>query len=160
MDGLHEMIMNMIIAVIMDPKDSLNNNVALAFLGTTTKKLKNKCDWNQKTYESAVSTWKNRQGPFGASDSFVRKFYDPKDKEFGPYLRMIVADLAILVIDSVAFEGQIDSPVLDVAHKLFNQNDAVVALVASELADLHTSDKGMDCFDAFTVTSLRKQLLQ
>ena len=149
------MIMNMIIAVIMDPANSLNNNVALAFLGTTSEKLKAKCGWDDKTYNTAMATWQDRQGPFTAPDSYVRKFFDPKDPSLGPYLKMVVSEMAILVIDSVAFENQVDSKTLDIAFKLFNYRDSTVALVASELSDLQNSDKGMDKFDAFSSSFLR-----
>ena len=149
------MIMNMVIAVILDPINSLNNNVALAFLGTTSEKLKIKCDWDDKTYETAQATWKDRQGPFAAPDSYVRKFFDPKDPSMGPYLKMVVSEMAVLVIDPVAFENQVDAKTLDIAFKLFNYKDSTVAMVASELSDLQNSDKGMDKFDAFSSTFLR-----
>ena len=138
----------------MEPKESLNNNVILAFLGNVTEKLRIKCDWSNVTYAKAVATWKNKNGPFLKNDSFVHKFFNPSDGSIGPYLRIVVSDMANLRIDPSSFSS-LTSSILDVSHKLFNYSDSTVAVIASELTELHLNDKGMDYFDAFAESSLR-----
>ena len=156
MNGLHEMLTNMISAVILDPKESLNHHVCLAFLGTTSDALKIKCNWSNEAYASAVKAFKQKPGPFGGGlEAFIHKFYDPKDKKTGPYLRMMVSDMASLSLDSSSFEKTLNSSLLDVSHKFFNYQDSIIAVVASELVDLHNNDRGMTNFDAFTEASLR-----
>ena len=154
MVGLHEMIMNLVFSVILEPKESLNNNVILAFLGNVTERLRIKCDWSNVTYTKAVATWKDKSGPFLKADSFVHKFFDPKDGSIGPYLKLVVDDMAILKIDPNLFQS-LNSSMLDVSHKFFNFKDSTVAVIASELTELHLNDKGMDQFDAFAESSLR-----
>ena len=156
MNGLHDMLINMISAVIMDPRESLNHHVCLAFLGTTSDKLKQKCNWSNEAYASAVKTYKDKTGPFfEASGSFVQKFFDPKDQKLGPYLKMVVQDMANLTIDTIAFEKSLYTSILDVSFRFFNFTDSMVAVVASELVDLHNNENGMANFDAFTEASLR-----
>ena len=156
MNGLHDMLTNMISAVIMDPRESLNHHVCLAFLGSVSDKLKVKCNWSNETYAAAVKAYKDKPGPFGGGlDSFVHKSFDPNDETTGPYLRMVLHDMASLTIDSNAFERTLYTSILDVSHRFFNAADSVIAVVASELVDLHDSDKGMANFDAFTEASLR-----
>ena len=156
MDGLHEMIANMISAVIMDPKESLNHHVCLAFLGTTSDILKEKCKWSNESYATAIKAYQDKQTSIGGGpESFVHKFYDPKDQRHGPYLRLMVQDMASLHLDTTAFEKAVYSSLLDVSHRFFNHSDSYVAIVASELADLHKNDKGMLNYDAFTEASLR-----
>ena len=155
MNGLHDMLTNMISAVIMDPRESLNHHVCLAFLGSVSDQLKKKCNWSNETYAAAIRAYKDKPGPFSQSDTFVHKFYDPKDEAVGPYLKMVVQDMANLNIDTCAFERSLYTSILDVSFRLFNHADSIVAVIASELVDLHDSDKGMANFDAFTEASLR-----
>ena len=160
MNGLHDMLTNMISAVIMDPRESLNHHVCLAFLGHVSDKLKDKCNWSNETYTAAVNAHKNKTGKFmGGQDSFIYKCFNLEDEKTGPYLRLVIQDMANLNIPTHAFEKKLYiqsySYILDVSHRFFNYSDSVVAVVASELVDLHENDKGMANFDAFTEASLR-----
>ena len=156
MDGFHEMLANMISAIIVDPKESLNHNVCLAFLGTTSDILKDKCQWSNESYALAIKAYQEKTTKIGGGkDSFIHKFYDPLDKKVGPYLRIVLQDMASLSLATSSFEDTLTSSILDVAHKFFNHSDSYIAIIASELADLHNDDKGMSNFDAFTEASLR-----
>ena len=155
MQGLHEMLVNLIFAVIMDPKESLNNHVTLAFLGSVSEKLKIKCDWSNEAYQLAVNACKRKNT--GGTQSFLTKFFDPNDVVHGPYIRMVVAEIEDMTIPTEMFEQSLDSQVLDSAFKFFNRTDSDFAIIASELSDLHLNDKGMSNFDAFTEGPLRKR---
>ena len=149
------MLVNLIFAVIMDPKESLNNHVTLAFLGSVSEKLKIKCGWSNEAYQLAVGACKRKSK--GKSKSFLTEFYNPKDVVHGPYIRMVVAEIEEMTIPTEMFEGTVDNAMLDTAFKFFNQKDSDFAIIASELSDLHLNDKGMSNFDAFTEGPLRKR---
>ena len=154
MNGLHEMLVNLIFAVIMDPKESLNNHVTLAFLGSVSEKLRIKCDWSNEAYQTAIracvrkNTGKNK-------DTFMQKFFEPTDTVNGPYLRKIVAEVEEMTIPSSMFENQVTKAELDVCFRFFNRQDSMIAIIASEMSDLHLNDKGMSSFDAFQSGPLR-----
>ena len=156
MDGFHEMLANMLSAIIVDPKESLNHNVCLAFLGTTSDILKDKCQWSNEAYALAIRAYQEKKATIGGGpDSFIHKFYDKKNKKYGPYLRLVLQDMANLDLDTTSFEHAVTSSLLDVSHRYFNHSDSYIAIIASELADLHNDEKGMSNFDAFTEASLR-----
>ena len=157
MNGLHEMLVNLIFAVIMDPKESLNNNVTLAFLGSVSEKLRIKCDWSNEAYQTAIQACVRKNLGAGKT-SFLDKFYDDKDKRNGPYIRKIIGEIEDITIPSSMFENQVTKAELDVCFRFFNRQDSLVAVIASELSDLHLNDKGMSSFDAFQTGPLRKQL--
>ena len=156
MNGIHEMIVNLIFAVIMDPKESLNNHVILAFLGSVSEKLRLKCDWSDAAYETAIRACV-RQNVGKGKESFLQTFYDPEDKQHGPYIRKIVAEIEDMTIESSMFEGQVTKDDLDACFRFFNRQDSLVAIIASELSDLHLHEKGMSVFDAYQASSLRKE---
>ena len=144
------MIMKLIIAVIMDPKDSLDSNVILAFLGSVSDKLKVKCDWSNEVFDTVKTTWRNKPGPFkGGPEAFMAKSFDLSDKSLAPYIRLVVADMANLSMEAESFQHAVNTSLLDVSFKFFNDADSIVAVIASELAELHLNDKGMSKFDAF-----------
>ena len=157
MKGFHEMLVNLIFAVIMDPKESLNNHVTLAFLGSVSEKLKIKCDWSNTAYQTAIEACKKSSKYKDAS--ILRNFYDDNDLVHGPYIRLVVAEIEDMTIPTEMFEQQISSEMLDISFSYFNRSDSEFAIIASELADLHLNDKGMSTFDAFTEGSLRKGFL-
>ena len=148
------MLVNLIFAIIMDPKESLNNHVVLAFLGSVSDKLKVKCEWSNEAYAKAVQACV-RKNKLHRKDSFVSKFFDPTKKQNGQFVRLIVAEIADITLPSEFFEDSVYPDLLDVSFKFFNASDSFVALLASEMADLHLNEKGMTTFDAFDEKSLR-----
>ena len=159
MTGLHEMLVNLIFAVIMDPVESLNNHVTLAFLGSVSEKLRIKCNWSNEAYQTAVQACV-RKNVGSKKETFMDKFFDPNDKVHGPYLRKVVAEIEDMTIPSVMFENQVNRAELDVCFRFFNRQDSMVAVVASELSDLHLNEKGMSSFDAFQAGPLRKRFFK
>ena len=158
MKGFHEMLVNLIFAVIMDPKESLNNHVTLAFLGSVSQKLKEKCDWSNVAYQTAIQACK--KSSTHKDTSFLRSFYDENDLVHGPYIRLVVAEIEDMTIPSEMYENTVTKELLDVSFGYYNRRDSEFAIIASELADLHLNDKGMSTFDAFTEGSLRNEFLK
>ena len=152
--GFHEMLVNLIFAVIMDPKESLNNHVSLAFLGSVSEKLKVKCGWSNEAYTKAVNACvkKNKNS---IRRSFLNDFYADIDIVHGPYVRLLVAEIADLTIPASVYENGVWESLLQTSHRIFNTSDSDIAIVASELADLHLNEKGMTTFDAYNVNTFR-----
>ena len=90
MKGLHEMLVNLIFAVIMDPKESLNNHIQLAFLGSVSQKLKAKCEWSNSAYQTAVNACVRQNQ--SRKDSFLATCFK-YDRNIGPYIRKVVAEI-------------------------------------------------------------------
>ena len=151
------MVVNLIFAVIMDPKESLNNNVILAFLGSVSEKLRVKCDWSNEAYQTAVQACvrKNDMG----KDSILAECFRRPDVEHGSYVRRVIAEIDDFTVDTELWERDIVLEDLEVCFRFYNRQDSVVAITASEMADLHLNDKGMSNFDAFEEGSLRHSLL-
>ena len=155
MKGLHEMLVNLIFAVIMDPKESLNNHVTLAFLGSVSDKLKMKCDWSNEAYQTAVNACV-RKNVNMRDQSFLPKCFGNPERSHGPYIRKVVAEIDEFTINTSSFDHAISSGHLDVSFRFYNRQDSIIAIIASELSDLHDTDKGMSYFDAYQEGSLRK----
>ena len=79
----------------------------------------------------------------------MAKSFDLSDKSLAPYIRLVVADMANLSMEAESFQHAVNTSLLDVSFKFFNDADSIVAVIASELAELHLNDKGMSKFDAF-----------
>ena len=158
MKGLHEMLVNLIFAVIMEPKESLNNNISLAFLGSVTERLKQKCEWPEEAYNKAKRAC-IRKSVRSKSKSFINSFF-PNDQKYGFYIRTVVAEIADITIPSEMYQNVVTKKILDTSFSIFNSSDSNSAIIASELADLHLNETGTTNFDAFEEGALRNEFLQ
>lgn len=62
--------------------------------------------------------------------------------QYGRYYRLMVAEQSSAALETEIYEGQVSVKEIQLAKMIFNRNDSELAIIVSELADLHLSSLG------------------
>ena len=152
-EGAHRLMLSLVLAVSTTPKTALASFPILASLGSVTDKLQTICGWDASVLVRIKETHRMRNGKVrdsGLFHHFFAKFDERGPKEgastpdrpslyLGKYYKLMLSDIAEASLQKKYWETEVNQQQLDLAKKFFNKKDSDVAIITSELLDLHAS---------------------
>ena len=138
--ALHELIISVFHTMIMSPKTLLHNYLCMSFLGSVSEKLAKSTEWDSKIFANAKSSNRAINDRLMNQEPFI-DFFKKANTQNAPYMRIMMADIFDVTIDSDKWQHAWTSEHLDQYIRVFNKHDVDTILVASELLDLQFKKK-------------------
>ena len=164
-EGAHRLILSILLAVTTMPKTAVSTFPLLAALGHVTDKLQTICGWDASLLTRIRDTYKLKNQRINDPCLF-QMFFDALDPTghpgttltptptVGRYYKLMLTEFSQAKLNETFWRANTDRDDVQMAAKLFNKFDSDVAVIASELLDLASSDLAIAARSSFNVESM------
>ena len=126
-------------------------------IGTITQKLANIFNWDEQIVQAMQNEIKARNGKIN-DRGLIRSFFEFPEKfrpsnfqtsnqamaiKNGRYYKLIVVPTTKVLLKEEIWKGQVSQKEIQLSQEIFNANDSDLAVIISELGDLHLTSNGM-----------------